>query len=99
MLYPVLRASLERYRGDTLRGVEHFGLLSTSQVVSIPLALLGVGLLATRAKHGLAPEKPWEPEEEEDAGEYDENEDGGYEGEDYEEDYDTGESYTGWGNC
>ena len=63
LLYPALRATLERFRGDTLRGVEHFGLLSTSQVVSIPLAVFGVVLLVHRSRFGLAPEAPWEPEE------------------------------------
>jgi phosphatidylglycerol:prolipoprotein diacylglycerol transferase len=61
--YPLLRASLETFRGDTLRGVSHFGLFSTSQLVSIPVALGGIAILIVRRKHGLAPEAPWEPPE------------------------------------
>ena len=64
--YPLLRATLETFRGDTLRGVSHFGLLSTSQLVSIPLALGGIAILVVRRKHGLAPEAPWEPPVDED---------------------------------
>jgi len=59
ILYPILRSTIETFRGDTLRGVEHLGLFSTSQLVSIPVACLGLTILAIRSRHGLQPETPW----------------------------------------
>jgi len=58
LLYPVLRSTIEGFRGDTVRGTDWFGLLSTSQVVSIPVVLSGLILLVWRSRHGLAPETP-----------------------------------------
>lgn len=47
--YPVMRFILEFFRGDTYRGVA-FGIISTSQVISIFAFILGI-ILLTR-KHG-----------------------------------------------
>jgi len=63
--YPILRSSIENFRGDTLRGVEHLGLFSTSQLVSIPVACLGIAILLVRSRHGLLPETPWVADENE----------------------------------
>jgi phosphatidylglycerol---prolipoprotein diacylglyceryl transferase len=46
VLYAVVRAVIELFRGDTVRGVGWFGHLSTSQVVGIPMFLLGLLVIA-----------------------------------------------------
>ena len=51
MLYPVLRATTEIFRGDADRGL--FGPLSTSQWISIPLLIIG---LVMYLKRGSKPE-------------------------------------------
>ena len=56
LLYPIVRATIELYRGDAIRGTEHFGLLSTSQVVALALGAVAVVLMVWRSKYGLAPE-------------------------------------------
>jgi phosphatidylglycerol:prolipoprotein diacylglycerol transferase len=56
MIYPALRSSIEHFRGDTLRGVDHFGLLSTSQVVSVLVALCGLWIWRVRSPFGLEAE-------------------------------------------
>lgn len=43
ILYPLLRSFTEVFRGDAERG--HVGVLSTSQLISIPLFLIGLGLM------------------------------------------------------
>ncbi len=48
MAYPVLRALTETVRGDPERGF--IGPLSTSQLLSIPLFLIGLGLYIRRAR-------------------------------------------------
>ena len=48
--YPLLRASTEFLRGDADRG--SFGALSTSQTLSIPLLIIGIGLYVWRRKVG-----------------------------------------------
>ena len=48
MAYPVLRAATESVRGDPERGF--LGPLSTSQAISIPLFLIGLGLYVWRAR-------------------------------------------------
>ena len=44
LLYPITRSVIEAFRGDSLRGL-WFGGLSTSQLVSIPIALTAIFLL------------------------------------------------------
>jgi phosphatidylglycerol:prolipoprotein diacylglycerol transferase len=56
--YPLLRSSIEHFRGDTIRGVNHFGLLSTSQVVSLLVALCGLWVWRLQAPKGLEKEVP-----------------------------------------
>ena len=63
IVYPILRSTIEAFRGDMVRGTDWFGFLSTSQLVSIPTLLVGVGLLLTRRSTGLAPEQEWIDEE------------------------------------
>ncbi|MEL7368822.1 MAG: prolipoprotein diacylglyceryl transferase [Myxococcota bacterium] len=48
MAYPVLRALTESVRGDPERGF--LGPLSTSQLISIPLFLIGLGLYVSRTR-------------------------------------------------
>jgi phosphatidylglycerol:prolipoprotein diacylglycerol transferase len=57
LVYPLLRSSIEVFRGDSIRGVNHFGLLSTSQVVSLLVAACGIWIWVSRSKLGLAEEK------------------------------------------
>ncbi|HEV8199602.1 MAG TPA: prolipoprotein diacylglyceryl transferase [Candidatus Polarisedimenticolia bacterium] len=45
LLYSVLRAVVEHWRGDMARGVFFSGALSTSQVISIPIALVSALML------------------------------------------------------
>ena len=47
--YPVMRFILEFFRGDTYRGVA-FGMISTSQVISIFAFILGIVLLTRKNK-------------------------------------------------
>lgn len=63
MLYPFLRGTIENFRGDSIRGTDYFGLLSTSQLVSLPVLLLGVAIFATRFRKGVAAESPFEDPE------------------------------------
>lgn len=49
--YPVLRAVIETFRGDEIRGTDWFG-LTTAQVTGIPLVLLGVAIIAYGALVG-----------------------------------------------
>lgn len=60
LTYPPLRATIEGFRGDTVRGVEHVGHLSTSQLTSIPVFVVGLAILLLRFRSGVAPEKPYE---------------------------------------
>ena len=59
LTYPFLRGTIETFRGDSIRGTDYFGILSTSQLVSIPVVLLGLGILAVRFRKGVAPEEPF----------------------------------------
>lgn len=52
MAYPALRALTEAFRGDPERGA--LGPLSTSQWISIPLFLVGLGILVVRRRSGPA---------------------------------------------
>jgi phosphatidylglycerol:prolipoprotein diacylglycerol transferase len=63
LLYPVLRSTIESFRGDAIRGTDWLGVLSTSQLVSVPMLILGVGIIAVRARRGLEPETPFVLEE------------------------------------
>ena len=60
LVYPMIRATIELFRGDSIRGTGHLGGLSTSQVVAVGLAVAAVGLLRWRSKFGLAEEHPIE---------------------------------------
>ena len=60
LLYPVIRSTIELFRGDEIRGTGWLGFLSTGQLVSIPMVLAGLGLLIWGWRHGLAPETPFE---------------------------------------
>ncbi len=63
IFYPILRSTIEHFRGDTIRGTDWFGMFSTSQLVSIPVALLGVAILVVRWNRGVAPETPWQEDD------------------------------------
>jgi phosphatidylglycerol:prolipoprotein diacylglycerol transferase len=63
MIYPILRSTIETFRGDVVRGTDWFGLLSTSQLVSIPTFLFGVGVYLIRRREGLSAETPFVYEE------------------------------------
>jgi phosphatidylglycerol---prolipoprotein diacylglyceryl transferase len=54
--YPILRTVIESFRGDTVRGTSYFGALSTSQVVSIPVLAIGLGIFLFRFRRGIEPE-------------------------------------------
>jgi len=63
LTYPILRSTIETFRGDVVRGTDWFGLFSTSQVVSIPTFAIGLAIVAIRMRKGLGPETPWVYEE------------------------------------
>lgn len=65
ILYPFIRSTIERFRGDGIRGVDHFGLFSTSQIVSIGVALTALAIWRKRAPLGLSHETVLEAEESE----------------------------------
>jgi phosphatidylglycerol:prolipoprotein diacylglycerol transferase len=56
LLYSVLRAVVEIWRGDTVRGVFLDGRLSTSQIISLPLIVVAILMLVllSRRKAGAA---------------------------------------------
>lgn len=56
--YPLLRTTIEMFRGDALRGAGYFGYFSTSQLVSFGLIPLALALVAWRWGKGVAPETP-----------------------------------------
>jgi phosphatidylglycerol:prolipoprotein diacylglycerol transferase len=62
-IYPLLRSTIETFRGDTVRGTDWMGLFSTSQLVSIPTLLLGAAIFAVQIRKGLAEESPYVDEE------------------------------------
>ncbi len=53
LLYGVIRAFIEMYRGD-FRGTEVFGILSVSQTIGISLAVIAVGMLVIFRKRTLS---------------------------------------------
>lgn len=63
VLYAGLRSLLEAYRGDTVRGLYELGpaTLSTSQLVSLGMVAVAIGIVVVRSRKGLAPETPWTP--------------------------------------
>lgn len=63
VLYSIWRPINESMRGDEVRGVGYFGSLTTSQVVSIPVAMIGVLVLVVGFFRGFKPESPWVPED------------------------------------
>jgi prolipoprotein diacylglyceryltransferase len=63
LFYPAIRSTIERFRGDVIRGTDHFGLLSTSQIVSIGVAVVALWIWKTRSPLGLAPEQELEKED------------------------------------
>ncbi len=64
VLYGIWRPIVESLRGDEIRGTDHFGSLTTSQVASIGVLVAGVLLLLVRFRHGVAPETPFAPTDE-----------------------------------
>jgi phosphatidylglycerol:prolipoprotein diacylglycerol transferase len=67
VLYSIWRPFNESLRGDEIRGVGYFGFLTTSQLISIPVFVVGVLFLLNGFRVGFAPEKPFDPDEELDA--------------------------------
>ncbi|MCB9760066.1 MAG: prolipoprotein diacylglyceryl transferase [Alphaproteobacteria bacterium] len=63
LTYPILRSTIESFRGDTIRGVEYLGLFSTSQLVSLPVFALGLIIILLRFRAGVTPEEPFQVED------------------------------------
>lgn len=63
--YPLARIVTERFRGDTIRGLYEVGgaQLSSSQLAGGFLLLVALGITLLRWPYGVAPEAPFEPEE------------------------------------
>ena len=64
LLYSMWRPINESMRGDEVRGVGYLGFLTTSQLISIPVAVVGVLIVLFRARKGVAKEIPFVQEEE-----------------------------------
>lgn len=66
LLYAGLRATIEHFRGDDVRGLHTFGpvTLSTSQTVAAAMVLVSLIIVAIRLPQGRAPEQPLRPEAE-----------------------------------
>lgn len=67
VLYACWRPVVESMRGDEVRGVGYLGFLTTSQLISIPVGVVGLVLLLARFNKGIKPEKGFiaqTPEEE-----------------------------------
>ncbi len=62
MLYAIWRPFNESLRGDEVRGVGYFGFLTTSQLISIPVFIVGVGFLINGFRVGFKPETPFDPD-------------------------------------
>ena len=65
VLYAIVRSTIEYFRGDVIRGIDYFGFMSTSQVVSVAMVLLAVVIVVVRYRKGVAPEVAFVPTEEE----------------------------------
>ena len=61
IMYAGMRSSIETFRGDKIRGEDWFGLLSTSQLISVVMVVLAILLIVILAPRGLAPETPLPP--------------------------------------
>ena len=59
LTYPILRSTIENFRGDTIRGTDWMGLFSTSQLVSIPTLLAGAIIFALQMRKGWGEETPY----------------------------------------
>jgi phosphatidylglycerol---prolipoprotein diacylglyceryl transferase len=62
LLYPGVRSTIETFRGDAVRGTDWFGHFTSSQMVSVPVAVVGLLIVAWRWPKGRAPETPFVPE-------------------------------------
>ncbi|MEC8424047.1 MAG: prolipoprotein diacylglyceryl transferase family protein [Myxococcota bacterium] len=67
VLYAGSRTWVEGFRGDTIRGLYDVAgvQLSTSRLVAIGMAVGALAIVALRFSRGVAPEVPFEPEDEE----------------------------------
>ncbi|GDX83570.1 prolipoprotein diacylglyceryl transferase [Deltaproteobacteria bacterium] len=65
MLYGIWRPFNETLRGDDVRGTDWFGHFTTSQVMSVPVFLLGLIILLVKFRSGVKPETPFEPSQDE----------------------------------
>ena len=61
IMYAGMRSSIETFRGDKIRGEDWFGLLSTSQLISVVMVVMAIGLIIILAPRGIAPETPLAP--------------------------------------
>ncbi len=68
VLYAGARATIETFRGDSIRGFHGLAgfALSTSQVVAVAMVLIAAIIIAWRLPKGLGEEIPFVPEDEED---------------------------------
>ncbi|MES2645013.1 MAG: prolipoprotein diacylglyceryl transferase [Myxococcota bacterium] len=64
ILYSIWRPINESMRGDEVRGLDYFGLFTTSQLISIPVAVGGLAIVALQFRKGVKPETPFRHEEE-----------------------------------
>lgn len=64
LLYSMWRPVNESMRGDEVRGTDYLGLFTTSQLISIPVAVVGLAIVVLRFRRGVAPEVPFQPEDE-----------------------------------
>lgn len=62
VLYAIWRPFNESLRGDDIRGTDWFG-MTTSQLISIPMGLLGLVILLARFRSGVKPEVEFEYED------------------------------------
>ena len=69
VLYAFARFNIEKLRGDTVRGVDYFGMFSTSQLVSIGMVVVAVAIVMVRVRSPLGSEVPVVYDEEEDSDE------------------------------
>lgn len=58
ILYPIVRSSLEMFRGDTERGYVIDGVLSTSQFISLCVALTSLVAVVVLRRRGMAASAP-----------------------------------------
>lgn len=65
ILYSIWRPINESMRGDEVRGMDYLGMFTTSQLISIPVAVLGVLIVLFQFRKGVAPETPFVADEEE----------------------------------